>query len=82
MLVDHLQKTKKEYKNLKKQEICDIFINANKFIKTSNAFQKFFDESGRKRNKIWLDTGSEFYNRSIKSWLKKNSIEMYLTHNK
>ena len=28
-LVDHLQKTKKEYKNLKKQEIHDIFIKTN-----------------------------------------------------
>ena len=26
VLVDHLQKTKKEYKNLKKQEIHDRFI--------------------------------------------------------
>ena len=30
MLVDHLQKTKKEYKNLKKQEIHDIFIKTDK----------------------------------------------------
>ena len=29
VLVDHLQKTKKEYKNLKKQEIQDIFIKTN-----------------------------------------------------
>ena len=29
MLVDHLQKTKHEYKNLKKQEIQDIFIKMN-----------------------------------------------------
>ena len=29
MLVDHLQKTKKESKNLKKQEIHDIFIKTN-----------------------------------------------------
>ena len=29
VLVDHLQKTKKEYKNLKKQEIHDIFIKTN-----------------------------------------------------
>ena len=28
-LVDHLQKTKKEYKNLKKQEIHGIFIKMN-----------------------------------------------------
>ena len=27
--VDHLQKTKKEYKNLKKQEIHNIFIKTN-----------------------------------------------------
>ena len=25
--------------------------------------------------------GSEFYNRSIKSWLEKNGREMYSTHN-
>ena len=24
--------------------------------------------------------GSEFYNRSMKSWLEKNAIEMYSTH--
>ena len=29
VLVDHLQKTKKEYKNLKKQEIHDRFIKMN-----------------------------------------------------
>ena len=28
-----------------------------------------------------VDKGSEFYNRSIKSWLEQNDIEMYLTHN-
>ena len=29
VVVDHLQKTKKEYKNLKKQEIHDTFIKTN-----------------------------------------------------
>ena len=29
VLVDHLQKTKNEYKNLEKQEIHDIFIKIN-----------------------------------------------------
>ena len=29
VLVDNLQKTKKEYKNLKKQEIHDILIKTN-----------------------------------------------------
>ena len=30
----------------------------------------FLDEPKRKPNKIWVDKGSEFYNRSMKSWLK------------
>ena len=33
------------------------------------------------RNKIWVDKGSEFYNRSMKSLLEKNGIEMHSTHN-
>ena len=32
----------------------------------TNAFQKILDESNRKPNKIWVDEGSEFYNRSMK----------------
>ena len=35
----------------------------------TNAFQKILDQSNRKPNKTWVDKGSEFYNRSIKSWL-------------
>ena len=35
----------------------------------------------RKTNKIWVDKGSEVYNRSMKSWLQDNDIEMYSTHN-
>ena len=37
--------------------------------------------SKKKQNKIWVDKGSEFDNRSIKSWLQKNDIEIYSTHN-
>ena len=47
----------------------------------TNAFQKILDESNRKPNKIWVDKGSEFYNRSIKSFLQGNNVEMYSTHN-
>ena len=46
-----------------------------------NAFQKVLDKSDRKPNKIWVDNGSEFYNRSFRKWLKDNDIEMYSTHN-
>ena len=45
-----------------------------------NAFQKIFNDSGRKPNKIWVDKGSEFYNISFKKWFKDNNIEMYSTH--
>ena len=45
------------------------------------AFQKILNDSKRKLNKIWVDKGSEFYKRSIKSWLEKNDLEMYSTHN-
>ena len=30
---------------------------------------------------IWVDKGSEFYNRSMNLWLEKNDIEMYSTNN-
>ena len=52
-----------------------------KVITTANALQKLFDESNHKPNKIWVDKGSEFCNRSMKSWLEKNAIEMYSTNN-
>ena len=31
--------------------------------------------------KVWVDKGSEFYNKSMKSWLQDNNIEMYSTNN-
>ena len=40
-------------------------------------FFKNLDETNRKPNKIWVDKGSRFYNRSMKSWLEKNALEMY-----
>ena len=33
----------------------------------TNAFQKAFNESGSKPNKTWVDSASEFCNRSMKS---------------
>ena len=45
-------------------------------------FKKRLYESGRKPNKIWADQGSVFYNRSLKSWLYDNCIEIFSTHNK
>ena len=48
-----------------------------KGIPITNAFQKNLDRSGRKPNKIWVDQGNEFYNRSIKLWLQDNGIEIF-----
>ena len=63
------------------QYACVIFIKDKKDPTITNAFQKILDESNRKPNKIWVDKDSEFYNRSMKSFLQKNDIEMYSTHN-
>ena len=52
-----------------------------KCITITNAFQSILKESNRKPNKIWVDKGSGFCNRSVKSWSEKNDIEMYSTHN-
>ena len=45
-----------------------------------NAFKKIISD-GRKRNKIWVDQGSEFYNNSFNDFLKTNNIEMHSTYN-
>ena len=58
-----------------------IPLKDKKGITITNAFKKIVKESNRKPNKIWVDKGSEFYNRSMKSWLEKNDTEMYSTHN-
>ena len=54
-----------------------------------NAFKKIISEKSeaeskgqRKPNKIWVDQGSEFCNKSFKDFLKINKIEMYSTYNK
>ena len=56
-------------------------LKYKKEVTTTNAFHKRLDKSNRKPNKIWIDKSNEFYNRSMKSFLQNNNIEMYLTHN-
>ena len=50
-------------------------------IAITNAFQNILKESNLKPSQICINKGSEFYNRSMKSWLEKNDIEMRSTHN-
>ena len=56
-------------------------LKNKKGVSIVNAFQSILKKSNRKPNKILVGKGSEFYNRSMKSWLEKNVIEMYSTHN-
>ena len=50
-----------------------ILLKDKKGITITSTFQKFLNESKRKPNKIWVDKGSEFYNRLMKSWLMTES---------
>ena len=64
--------------------VIDIFskyawvvpLKDKKGVSIVNAFEKVLDKSGRKRNKIRYDKGSELYNSSFKKSLKDNDIEM------
>ena len=58
-----------------------IPIKDKKGTSIVNAFKKILSDSNRKPNKIWVDQGSEFYNKSFKDFLKINNIEMYSTYN-
>ena len=58
-------------------DVWRLFLwKVKKDITATNAFQKFFDEYYHKLKKILGDKSSEFNNRSIKSWLQDNDIEI------
>ena len=69
--------------------VIDIFskyawvvpVKDEKSVSIVDAFQKILNNSNRKRNTIWVDKGSEFYNNSFKKWLKDNDIEKLSIHN-
>ena len=44
-----------------------IPLKDKKGITITNSFQKLLNEQKRKPNKIWVDKGRKFYNRSMKS---------------
>ena len=56
-------------------------LKDKKGIRIFNPFDKIIKQSRRKPNKIWVDQGSEFYNRDFKKWLSSNDIIMYSTYN-
>ena len=58
-----------------------IPLKDKKGISIVNAFNKIIKQSNRKPSKIWVDQGSEFYNRAFKKWLSDNDIIMHSTYN-
>ena len=58
-----------------------IPLKDKKETTVTNAFQNIFKKSNLKPSKIWVDKDSKFCNRSMKSWLEKNDLEMHSTHN-
>ena len=58
-----------------------FFLKDETGIIITNTSLKSLNESKRKPNTIWIDKGSEFFDRSVKSWLQDNDIEMYSTYN-
>ena len=57
-----------------------ILLKDIKGITFTNVFQKILNKSNCKRNKIWVDKGSEFYNRSKKLWLEKKVVQKCIQH--
>ena len=51
-------------------------------ITSANAVQNILDESIVKPNKIWLDKGIMFFNRSVKSCLQDDNMKMCSIHYK
>ena len=48
-------------------------IKDKKGISIVNEFKKIISD-GRKPNKLWVDKGSEYYNKSFKDFLKINKV--------
>ena len=58
-----------------------VLLNDKNGIAITYGFQRILDEFGHQPNERQIEQGSEFYNRSMKSWLRDKNIEMYSTHN-
>ena len=55
-------------------------IKEKKGVSIVNSLEKIISKE-RKPNKIWVDQGSEFYNKPFQEFLKINNIEMYSAYN-
>ena len=55
-------------------------MKSKKGIRVTNVFQKIFDESNGKTNKVRVDKSSEFSQKINEIMARKNGIEMCSTH--
>ena len=58
------------------KNVSIVSLKEKKGITITSGFQNILDELSPKPSKIWVDKGSEFYNRPMKSWLQDNYIEL------
>ena len=47
----------------------------------TDAFKKIVKTSRRRPKKLWVDQGTEFYNRVFRGWPEENDVEMYSVYN-
>ena len=50
-------------------------VKNKKILKLLILFKKTLNESNCKPNRIWIEKGSQFYDRSLKRWLKEKHTE-------
>ena len=87
VFMDKLSKWNKGYKYL--LTIIDVFskyawvipLKDKKGTSITNNFNNIIINDKRKPKYLWVDNGSEFYNKTFNDWLNKNDIKMYSTFN-
>ena len=55
-----------------------VKLKTKKGLEMKKAFRKLF-KNGKPKN-LWVDKGSEFYNKDVKKFLKDNKVNMYSTY--
>ena len=59
-----------------------VFLSRDKTGKSmTDTFQKIGKTSGRRPKKLWVDKGTELYNRVFRGWLEEDDVEMYSVYN-
>ena len=87
VFMDKLSKWNKGFKYL--LTVIDVFskfawvvpLKDKKGSSITTAFADIIKTYKRKPEYLWVDKGSEFYNKTFKEWLLQNDIELYSTFN-